>query len=96
MRLWNWKIAAACVAFTGSFIGAAAAQDADKRDGYHGAPRTELWSPVPLQYTDTSKFKKAPPYVIGFSNASVDNTWRLAQLHSIEAAAAKHRTSSSS
>ncbi len=67
----------------------ARAQEA--RDGYHGAPRTELWSPVELQYTDTSKYKKKPPYVIGFSNASVDNTWRLAQLHSIEAAAARHK-----
>ena len=54
MRLRNWKIAAAYIALTTSFIGTAAAQDADKRDGYHGAPRTELWSPVPLQYTDTS------------------------------------------
>ena len=91
MRLWNWKTVATWIAFAASSVGLAAAQDADKRDGYHGAPRTELWSPVPLQYTDTTKFKKAPPYVIGFSNASVDNTWRLAQLHSIEAAAAKHK-----
>ena len=91
MRLWNWKTVATCIAFMASSIGVAAAQDADKRDGYHGAPRTELWSPVPLQYTDTTKYKKAPPYIIGFSNASVDNTWRLAQLHSIEAAAAKHK-----
>jgi hypothetical protein len=29
MRLLNWKVAAACIAFTTSFIGAAAAQDAD-------------------------------------------------------------------
>jgi ribose transport system substrate-binding protein len=60
-------------------------------DGYKGAPRTELWSPVPLEYTDTSQYKKDPPYIIGFSNASVDNTWRLAQLHAIQAAAAKHK-----
>jgi ribose transport system substrate-binding protein len=63
----------------------------DTRDGYKGFPRTELWSPVPLQYTDTSKYKKAPPYVVGFSNASVDNTWREAQRDSIEAAAARHK-----
>jgi ribose transport system substrate-binding protein len=60
-------------------------------DGYKGAPRTELWSPVPLEYTDTTQYKKDPPYVIGFSNASVDNTWRLAQLHAIQAAAAEHK-----
>ena len=58
MRLWNWKIVATCIAFTASFIAAAAAQDADKRDGYHGAPRTELWSPVPLQYTDTIEIQE--------------------------------------
>jgi ribose transport system substrate-binding protein len=91
MRRWSLKVAATCAALATSFVGAALAQDADKRDGYHGAPRTEIWSPVPLQYTDTAKYKKAPPYVVGFSNASVDNTWRLAQLHAIEAAAAKHK-----
>ncbi|MCP4385292.1 MAG: substrate-binding domain-containing protein [Hyphomicrobiales bacterium] len=65
----------------------AVAQDLD---GYSGAPRTEIWSPVPLAYTDTEQYKKDPPYIIGFSNASVDNTWRLAQLHAIQAAAARH------
>ena len=55
MGKWNWKIAVACAALATTFIGATSAQEADKRDGYHGAPRTELWSPVPLQYTDTSK-----------------------------------------
>ncbi len=67
------------------------AQAQDAMDGYKGAPRTEVWSPVDLQYTDTSQYKKDGPYVIGFSNASVDNTWRLAQLHAIQAAAAKHK-----
>lgn len=67
------------------------AQAQEQKNGYTGAPRTELWSPVQLQYTDTSKYKKDGPYVIGFSNASVDNTWRLAQLHAIQAAAAKHK-----
>jgi ribose transport system substrate-binding protein len=88
MSKWIWT--AVCAAMAMTFIGSASADDA-KRAGYQGAPRTEIWSPVPLQYTDTSKFKKAGPYVIGFSNASVDNTWRLAQLHAIEAAAAKHK-----
>jgi ribose transport system substrate-binding protein len=67
------------------------AQAQEQRDGYKGAPRTEIWSPVQLQYTDTAKYKKEGPYVIGFSNASVDNTWRLAQLHAIQAAAATHK-----
>jgi ribose transport system substrate-binding protein len=73
-----------------SVVGAAAQSD-EARSGYKGAPRTEIWSPVALQYTDTSQYKKDGPYVIGFSNASVDNTWRLAQLHSIQAAAARHK-----
>jgi len=76
--------------FGGVAVGVNAAS-AQELNGYHGAPRTEIWSPVPLQYTDTAQYKKEPPYVIGFSNASVDNTWRLAQLHAIEAAAAKHK-----
>ncbi len=72
-------------------IGLSSVQAQDKLNGYTGAPRTEVWSPVDLQYTDTSQYKKEGPYVIGFSNASVDNTWRLAQLHAIQAAAAKHK-----
>lgn len=86
------SIVATSIALLGMFAAASShAEDQDHRDGYKGAPRTEMWSPVPLEYTDTTQYKKAPPYVIGFSNASVDNTWRLAQLHSIEAAAARHK-----
>jgi ribose transport system substrate-binding protein len=29
------------------------------------------------QMVDTTKYKKAPPWTIGFSNASVSNTWRV-------------------
>lgn len=75
----------------GAFTAFPLAAQEDARDGYHGAPRTELWSPVPLEYTDTTRYRKDPPYVIGFSNASVDNTWRLAQLHAVQAAAARHK-----
>lgn len=84
------SLVAAALAVT-ALAAAPAALAQDARNGYTGAPRTELWSPVPLQYTDTSQYKKDGPYVIGFSNASVDNTWRLAQLHAIEAAAARHK-----
>ncbi len=84
------SLLSATLALAGVFaISMAEAQE--QRNGYTGAPRTELWSPVQLQYSDTSKYKKEGPYVIGFSNASVDNTWRLAQLHAIQAAAAKHK-----
>ena len=40
-------------------------------------PRSWLWDTLPLKMVDTSKYKKAPPYVIGFSNASVSNSWRV-------------------
>jgi ribose transport system substrate-binding protein len=84
------KFAMAISAASMLFIGVPS-QAEEARSGYKGAPRTEIWSPVPLQYTDTTQYKKEGPYVIGFSNASVDNTWRLAQLHAIQAAAAKHK-----
>ena len=40
-------------------------------------PRSWLWDTSALKMMDTSKFKKSPPYVIGFSNASVSNSWRV-------------------
>ena len=40
-------------------------------------PRSWLWDTSALKMVDTSKFKKKPPYVIGFSNASVSNSWRV-------------------
>lgn len=63
------------------------AQDAEK-DGYKGASRTMLWSTVPIEVVDTSAYKKDGPYVIGFSNASISNSWRVGMLHSIQQAAA--------
>jgi ribose transport system substrate-binding protein len=86
----RWLQAVAVIGLmAGLSAGEASAQE--EKTGYTGAPRTELWSPVELQYTDTSEYKKDGPYVVGFSNASVDNTWRLAQLHAIQAAAARHK-----
>ena len=39
---------------------------------YSGAPRTFLFNPaLDVCIRDTSKFKKAPPYVIGFANAAL-------------------------
>jgi ribose transport system substrate-binding protein len=55
---------------------------------YAGAPRTFLFNPaVDVCIRDTSKFKKAPPYVIGFSNAGLGDSWRVVGLHSLEKAA---------
>lgn len=65
----------------------ALAQDAEK-SGYKGASRTMLWSTVPIEMVDTSTYKKDGPFVIGFSNASISNSWRVGMLHSIQQAAA--------
>ncbi len=40
-------------------------------------PRSWLWDTNALKMVDTAKYKKKPPYVIGFSNASVSNSWRV-------------------
>lgn len=62
------------------------AQEAEK-SGYKGTPRTMLWSTAPIETVDTTQYKKDGPYVIGFSNASISNSWRVGMLHSIQQAA---------
>jgi ribose transport system substrate-binding protein len=69
--------------------GGAIAQEA--RSGYTGKPRTLLWSSTEVQYTDTAQYKKDGPYVIGFSNASISNVWRVGLLHAIQQAAADNK-----
>ena len=39
---------------------------------------------------DTSRFKKSPPYVVGLSNISVVNSWRVAMVEEFKAEAARH------
>src|SRR6185437_10591645 len=58
---------------------------------YAGAPRTFLFNPaLDVCIRDTTKFKKAPPYVIGFANAGLGDSWRVVGLHSLEKAAHDH------
>lgn len=59
-------------------------------DGYEGVPRTFLWNPGSTEIFDAAEYKKEGPYVIGFSNASISNPWRVAMLHGIEAAAERN------
>ncbi|WP_187432245.1 hypothetical protein ROLI_000170 [Roseobacter fucihabitans] len=59
-------------------------------EGYEGVPRTFLWNPGTSEINDAAEFKKEGPYVIGFSNASISNPWRVAMLHGIEAAAERN------
>lgn len=70
-------------------VGIASAQDA--RDGYKGKPRTIMWASSDIEYTDTADFKKDGPYVIGFSNASISNVWRVGLLHALQKAAADNK-----
>lgn len=83
-KVLNFALAAGLVATS---VTAAFAQDAEK-NGYKGASRTMLWSTVPIEIVDTTQYKKDGPYVIGFSNASISNSWRVGMLHSIQQAAA--------
>ena len=59
-------------------------------DSYEGVPRTFLWNPGASTIVDAAEYKKDGPYVIGFSNASISNPWRVAMLHGIEAAAERN------
>jgi ribose transport system substrate-binding protein len=63
----------------------------DAKTGYKGASRTMMWSTQPIAMVDTTKYKKDGPYVIGFSNASISNSWRVGMLASIQQAAADNK-----
>ncbi|QYD73568.1 ABC transporter substrate-binding protein [Paraburkholderia edwinii] len=61
------------------------------RADYTGAPRTFLFNPtVQIPFSDTAKFKKKPPYVIGFSNAGLGDSWRVVMQQSLMKAASEH------
>lgn len=47
------------------------------------APDLE-WNPALVRLMDTDRFKKSPPYAIGFSNASSSNAWRRGMLQSLQ------------
>jgi len=58
---------------------------------YSGAPRTFLFNPaVQIPFSDTARFKKKPPYVIGFANAGLGDSWRVVMQHSLMKAASEH------
>ncbi|MES2666229.1 MAG: ABC transporter substrate-binding protein [Pseudomonadota bacterium] len=60
--------------------------------GYEGIPRTYLFNPASETcFKDTSQYKKDGPYVIGFSNAGLGDSWRVVMLHSLQAAAARNK-----
>lgn len=64
---------------------------AEEKPGYYGVPRTWLWNPGYNTMVDTTKWKKDGPYVIGFSNASISNAWRVAFQHGVLWSAGQHK-----
>ena len=81
---------AAQLALATAICVSSAAAVADDKPGYYGVPRTWLWNPGFNQMVDTSEWKKEGPYVIGFSNASISNAWRVAFQHGVLWAAGQH------
>jgi len=73
-------------------IAAAAASSATSALAeYKGAPRSFLFNPaLDVCFHDTAKYKKKPPYVIGFANAGLGDSWRVVGVHSLEKAAHDH------
>jgi len=53
-------------------------------------PRGTLWDPNPIQMVETTKYKKAPPYVIGFANADISNPWAVFMDREVQAEAEKY------
>ena len=57
---------------------------ADPRRGSRTGPIAELeWDPELVSTVDAARYRRQPPYRIGFSNASTSNPWRRAMLNSL-------------
>ena len=86
MRNWIWRLTAA--AALASFAGAAMAQNFDDPKEFQAAkellamkpqgPEGKPWEQhLGGKEVDTSKYKKPGPYRVCFSNAGVNNPWRV-------------------
>ncbi len=85
MKTFGSRLAYLAVAAVAAVVSTSA------RAQYTGAPRTFLFNPaLDVCIRDTAKFRKAPPYTIGFSNAGLGDSWRVVGLHSLEKAAHDH------
>lgn len=83
MKPFNFALAAMAALLSTSSIAA---------EGYQGVPRTYLYNPdVEVCFNDTSEYKKDGPYVIGFSNAGLGDSWRVVMQHSVMKSAAAHK-----
>ncbi len=56
-----------------------------------GMPRMAQWNPNLLDLVSTARFRREPPFVIGFANASSSSPWRVAMARSLMAAAQRQR-----
>lgn len=54
-------------------------------------PRVAQWNPNLLDLVSTAKYRKEPPFSIGFANASTSSPWRIAMAGSLMAAAQRQR-----
>jgi ribose transport system substrate-binding protein len=54
------------------------------------AHRTYLWNPQLAELVNCCRFRRSPPYRIGFSNASVSNPWRVALLQGMQRYVEQH------
>ena len=52
--------------------------------------RASLWNPGTVKMIKTKKYKKKPPYVIGFSNAGISNSWAVFMDREVRAEAERH------
>jgi ribose transport system substrate-binding protein len=59
---------------------------------YQGSPRTFLWNPDFNEMSDTTKYKKAGPYTIGFANAGQGDPWLVTFVHGVQFAAAQNKS----
>jgi ribose transport system substrate-binding protein len=53
--------------------------------------RVAQWNNGLLNLVSTERFRKPPPYVVGFANASLSNPWRVTMVGSLTAAARRQR-----
>ena len=52
--------------------------------------RASLWNPGTVKMVDTTKYKKKPPYTIGFSNAGISNSWAVFMHREVQAEAERY------
>ena len=78
--------------FLAMTLSAATAAAADKDEWMKGREwaRGTLWNPNSIKMVDTSKYKKKPPYVFGFSNAGITNAWTNFMQRQAQAEAEAH------